>query len=59
MEIKYEKMTKSDYPEIKNLIKEAWFNEYPFGRKYIKQYEDGYLYASPDFYPEKFYKIKN
>ncbi len=44
MEIKYEKMTKSDYPEIKNLIKEAWFNEYPFARKYIKQYEDGYLY---------------
>lgn len=44
MKIKYEQMTKNDYPEIKKLINKAWFNEYPFKEKYIKQYENGYLY---------------
>ena len=36
MDIKYEEMTKQDYKDIKRLITEAWFSDYPFKEKYIK-----------------------
>ncbi len=44
MEIKYERMTENDYPAIKKLITEAWFGDYEFKKKYIKQYANCYLY---------------
>lgn len=43
MAIEYMPMTKQDYNDIKRLITEAWFSEYPFKEKYIKLYASGYL----------------
>ncbi len=43
MAIQYMPMTKADYEDIKRLITEAWFSDYPFKEKYIKLYANGYL----------------
>ena len=43
MNIKYMKMKKKDYKDIKRLITETWFTDYPFKNKYIKLYASGYL----------------
>lgn len=43
MDIKYVEMTKKDHKDIKRLITEAWFSEYPFKEKYINLYASGYL----------------
>ena len=43
MAIKYLPMTKEDHKDIKRLITEAWFSDYPFKEKYIKLYASGYL----------------
>ena len=43
MDIKYVEMTKKDHKDIKRLITEAWFSDYPFKEKYIKLYASGYL----------------
>ena len=43
MDIKYVEMTKKDHKDIKRLITEAWFSDYPFKQKYIKLYASGYL----------------
>lgn len=43
MAIKYLPMTKQDHKDIKRLITDAWFSDYPFKEKYIKLYASGYL----------------
>jgi len=43
MAIEYMPMTKKDHKDIKRLITEAWFGDYPFKEKYIKLYASGYL----------------
>ena len=43
MAITYVPMTKQDHKDIKRLITEAWFSDYPFKEKYIKLYASGYL----------------
>lgn len=43
MAITYMPMTKKDHKDIKRLITEAWFSDYPFKEKYIKLYASGYL----------------
>lgn len=43
MAIQYMPMTKQDHKDIKRLITEAWFSDYPFKKKYIKLYASGYL----------------
>ena len=43
MAITYVPMTKQDHKDIKRLITEAWFSDYPFKKKYIKLYASGYL----------------
>lgn len=43
MAITYMPMTKQDYNEIKQLITEAWFSDYPFKKRYIKLYASFYL----------------
>ena len=44
MEIRYEKMSKKDYADVKRLITEAWFSDYPFPKEIIDLYSKGYLY---------------
>ena len=47
MNLKYEKMSKSDYADVRRLIKQAWFSdeEYEkFSKRTIDLYEKGYLY---------------
>lgn len=44
MDIIYTDMTKKDYPDVKRLIKEAWFSEYNFSKRMIEKYARGYLY---------------
>lgn len=44
MSITYEKMTKRDYPFVKELITQAWFSEYTFSKNVINLYAKGYLY---------------
>lgn len=44
MNIIYSDLTKSDYGEVKRLIKQAWFSDYNFSPRIIEQYANGYLY---------------
>ena len=44
MNIEFRKKNHKDYKQIKRLINEAWFKDYPFKKSTIKQYEQAYMY---------------
>ena len=44
MTIKYRKIKKQDYPYIKELVKDAWFKDYPLSEKIKYKYATGYLH---------------
>ena len=44
MNITYEKLTTKDYQRVKELVTQAWFEEYNFSKKVIDLYAKGYLY---------------